>query len=118
MRRLEIECSEQDVSAEDIPRLRRAANRLEECVDREAVRGPLVIRGRRMGERFCPLGSPGSKKLADFLADAKVDPKERQRVAVLCDQLGPIWVIGYRIDDRVKLTALTRRVLHLRARPL
>lgn len=118
MRRLEIECSEQDVSAEDIPRLRRAANRLEECVDREAVRGPLVIRGRRAGERFCPLGSPGSKKLADFLADAKVDPKERQRVAVLCDQLGPIWVIGYRIDDRVKLTALTRRVLHLRARPL
>ena len=118
IRRLEIECSEQEVSPEDIPRLRREANRLEEYVDREAVRAPLVVRGRRPGERFCPLGAPGSKKLADFLADAKVDPKERQRVAVLCDQLGPIWVIGYRIDDRVKLTGLTHRVLHLRARPL
>jgi hypothetical protein len=39
-------------------------------------------------------------------------------VAVLCDHLGPIWVIGFRIDDRVKLTALTRQVLHLSARPL
>lgn len=118
VRRLEIECSEQEVSAEDIPRLRRAASRYEEYVDREAVRVPLVVRGRRPGERFCPLGAPGSKKLADFLADAKVEPRERQRVAVLCDQLGPIWVIGYRIDDRVKLTGLTRRVLHLRARLL
>jgi len=49
---------------------------------------------------------------------AKVAPHERERVAVLCDQLGPIWVIGYRIDDRVKLTELTRRVLHLNARPI
>jgi len=118
VRRLEIDCSELEVSVEDIPRLRREANRFDEYVDREAVRGPLVVRGRRPGERFCPLGAPGSKKLADFLADAKVDPKDRDRVAVLCDQLGPIWVIGHRIDDRVKLTGLTRRVLHLRARPL
>jgi len=118
VRRLEIECTEQEVSTEDIPRLRREANRFDEYVDREAVRGPLVVRGRRPGERFCPLGAPGSKKLADFLADAKIDPKDRDRVAVLCDQLGPIWVIGHRIDDRVKLTGLTHRVLHLRARPL
>ena len=63
-------------------------------------------------------GAPGSKTLSDFLIDAKVDPTQRKRVAVLCDQLGPIWVIGHRIDDRVKLTELTRRILHLRARPL
>ncbi len=118
VRRLEIECAEMDVTDGDIPRLRRAATRMEEYLDRHAVRGPLVVRRRRPGDRFVPLGAPGSKKLGDFLADARVEPKERQRVAVLCDQLGPIWVIGYRIDDRVKLTGLTRRVLHLRARAL
>ena len=79
---------------------------------------PLVVRPRRPGERFFPLGAPGSKKLSDFLTDEKVDPRERRNIAVLCDQLGPIWVIGYRIDDRVKLTSQTRRVLHLEARPL
>jgi len=118
IRRLEIECTVKDVSSNDIPRLRRSGSRLEEYVDFYAVRPPLVVRGRRAGERFFPLGAPGSKKLSDFLTDAKVSPKDRERVAVLCDQLGPIWVIGYRIDDRVKLTGLTRKVLHIRAKSL
>jgi tRNA(Ile)-lysidine synthase len=91
---------------------------MEEFVDFESVHPPLVVRTRRPGDRFLPLGAPGSKKLSDFLIDAKVDVKDRGRVAVLCDQLGPIWVIGYRLDDRVKMTALTKRVLHLRARPM
>ncbi|MGB2985704.1 MAG: tRNA lysidine(34) synthetase TilS [Phycisphaerae bacterium] len=118
IRRLEIDCSIDEVVPDDIPRLRRAAHRMEEHVDLEAVHPPLLVRTRRAGDRFFPLGAPGSKKLSDFLIDSKVAPKERERVAVLCDQLGPIWVIGHRIDDRVKITALTRRVLHLRARPL
>ena len=118
IRRLEIDCSLDDVRGEDIPRLRRAAHRMEEHLDSDAVHPPLVVRRRRAGDRFFPLGAPGSKKLSDFLIDAQVNPTERDRVAVLCDQLGPIWVIGHRIDDRVKMTALTRRVLHLRARPL
>jgi len=118
VRRLEIDCSYLDVSTEDIHRLRRATDRMEEHLDGEAVHPPLVVRTRRPGDRFFPLGAPGSKKLSDFLIDAKVNPKQRERVAVLCDQLGPIWVIGHRIDDRVKMTALTRRVLHLRARSL
>ncbi len=118
IRRLDIDCSIREVTPEEIPRLRRAADRLHECLDFDAVHPPLVVRKRRAGDRFYPLGAPGSKKLSDFLIDGKVDPKERERVAVLCDQLGPIWIIGHRIDDRVKLTALTKRVLHLCARPL
>jgi tRNA(Ile)-lysidine synthase len=118
IRRLEIDCAVNDVTSQDIPQLRRTAHRMSEYVDLDAVHPPLVVRKRRSGDRFFPLGAPGSKKLSDFLTDTKVDPKVRDRVAILCDQLGPIWVIGHRIDDRVKLTALTRRVLHLCARPL
>jgi tRNA(Ile)-lysidine synthase len=118
VRRLEIGCEIMDVTEADIPRLRRSAREMEEYVDLDAVHPPLVVRTRRPGDRFFPLGAPGSKKLSDFLIDAKVDPQARQRVAVLCDHLGPVWVIGHRIDERVKLTALSRRVLHLRARPL
>lgn len=129
VRRLEIECAVKDVSGEDIFRLRRSGRRplssgfaggspMEEYVDFSAVHPPLVVRTKRPGDRFTPLGAPGSKKIADFLADEKVDPRSREHVAVLCDQLGPIWVIGHRIDDRVKLTELTRRVLHMRASKL
>lgn len=118
VRRLEIDCQFEEAAQSDIHRLRRMAGRMEEFVDMDAVRPPLVVRSRRPGDRFVPLGAPGSKKLADFLADEKVEPRDRELVAVLCDQLGPIWVIGHRIDDRVKLTELTRQILHLRARRL
>ncbi len=118
IRRIAIECTVEDSTPAQIPKLRRASDGMEEFVDYDAVKRPLVVRTRRPGERFFPLGAPGTKTLSDFLADNKVDPKQRERVAVLCDHLGPIWVIGHRIDDRVKLTELTRRVLHLRAIPL
>ncbi len=87
----------------------------EEWIDYSRIRLPLVVRTRSPGDRFWPLGAPGSKKLSEFLTDAKVEPAERDRVAVLCDQLGPIWVIGHRIDERVKLTAHSNHVLQLRA---
>lgn len=119
IRRLTLDCTLQEVvKAREIDQLRRAGHRFEEYVDEEAVHPPLVIRQRRPGDRFFPLGAPGSKKLSDFLIDRKVRPNERKQVAVLCDQLGPIWIIGHRIDDRVKLTALTRRVLKLTAKRL
>ena len=87
-------------------------------MDLDSVHPPLVVRTRQPGDRFWPLGAPGSKKLSEFLSDHKVDPRERKRIAVLCDQLGPIWIIGYRIDDRVKITSQTRQVLKLRAEPV
>ncbi len=118
IRRLKIDCSIDRVGSDDIVRLRKSNGPMEEYVDFEAVHPPLVVRRRRAGERFYPLGAPGSKTLSEFLTDGKVDPKARDRVAVLCDQLGPIWIIGHRIDDRVKMTVLTRSVLHLQARPL
>jgi len=118
IRRLAIDCTIEDVEEADIRDLRDKASPMEEYVDFDAVRLPLVVRPRRSGERFFPLGAPGTKKLSDFLTDAKVKPLAREKVAVLCDHLGPIWIIGHRIDDRVKITSLTRRVLHLQARPI
>ncbi len=118
IRRLRIDCSIDAATAADIQRLRRNGDRMNEYIDFEAVRPPLVVRKRRPGDRFLPLGAPGSKKVSDFLIDTKVNPKERDRVAILCDHLGPIWIIGHRLDDRVKLTELTRRVLRVHARSL
>jgi len=90
----------------------------EEWLDLDAVHLPLTVRNRQAGDRFWPLGAPGTRKLSDFLIDAKVPLADRDSVTVLCDHLGPIYVIGYRIDDRVKLTASTRRVLEVRVRSL
>ncbi len=94
----------------------RAAHLGEEWLDYDAVHSPLIVRHREPGDRFWPLGAPGSKKVSEFLIDAKVEPAERSRLAILCDRLGPVYLIGQRIDDRVKLTRQTRRILKVRAR--
>lgn len=118
IRRMRIECRIEEITPDEINRWRRQPHQDEEWADLECVHLPLIVRGRRSGDRFWPLGAPGTKKLSEFLIDAKVDPSERQRVAVLCDQLGPVWIVGHRLDERVKLTRQTRRVLKIRAERL
>ncbi len=78
----------------------------------------LVVRPRRPGERFQPLGLGGTKKLTEFMIDAGIPRAWRRRVPIVASPEGVIWVVGWRIDERVRLTEDTRRVLHLAFRPV
>lgn len=72
-------------------------------LDADKLSFPLRVRGVRPGDRFHPLGSPGKRKLQDFLVDAKVPREERSMVAVV-ESAGEIaWVMGMRIDERFKV---------------
>jgi tRNA(Ile)-lysidine synthase len=83
------------------------------AVDLERVSLPLVVRSLKPGDRFRPLGMAGSKKLSDYLIDAKWPAYLRDEVALVCDQKGIVWVAGLQIEDRVKITSKTKRVLFL-----
>jgi tRNA(Ile)-lysidine synthase len=117
-RHLEIRCQIRPADSGETIQWRRAHPRGEEWLDYDALHLPLIVRSRRPGDRFWPLGAPGTRKVSECLTDAKLDPSAREQVALLCDQLGPVYAIGYRIDDRVKLTASTRNVLHVQTKPL
>lgn len=86
----------------------------EAVVDLDRVSFPLVLRSAKSGDRLRPLGMGGSKKLKDFFIDAKIPRDERRRIPILCNQEHIIWVIGHRLDDRVKVTSNTSRLLRLR----
>ncbi len=118
VRQMRIDCRIEKVTAEELEQWRGQPHTNEEWADFDKVHPPLTVRARRSGDRFWPLGAPGTKKISEFLTDTKVEPAERQRVAVLCDQLGPVWIVGHRLDERVKLTRQTRNVLKLRAENL
>ena len=66
------------------------------------VRWPLVIRPPRPGERFHPLGAPGSKRLSRFLIDQKVPPWWRRRTVVVADQEGPWWAGPWSLAERAR----------------
>ncbi len=86
-------------------------------LDAEAVRAPLVVRTLKAGDRFGPLGLEGSKKVGDYLTDRKVPPMLRDEIPAVCDQDGIIWLVGFEIADRVKVTDRTKKVLRLESVP-
>jgi tRNA(Ile)-lysidine synthase len=73
----------------------------------------LWIRRRRPGDRFQPLGMNMPKKLYEFMVDAKIPRAWRGRVPIICSPQQIIWVVGWRIDDRVKLTKASKETLRL-----
>ena len=87
------------------------------CLDADLVPGPLLIRPRRPGDTFVPLGGPGTRKLKSFLIDRKVPVDERGRIPLVLSGDRIAWVVGYQIDDRFKVTPHTRRILLLEKEP-
>ena len=73
----------------------------------------LTVRGRRPGDRFRPLGMAHSRKLQDFMVDSAIPRSWRDIVPIVCSPQQIIWVTGWRIDDRVKVTTGTDGVLRL-----
>jgi len=73
----------------------------------------LTVRGRRAGDRFHPLGMAHSRKLQDFMVDTAIPRSWRGSVPIVCSPAQVVWVVGWRIDDRVKVTTATQGVLRL-----
>jgi tRNA(Ile)-lysidine synthase len=63
--------------------------------DPRSVTFPLQVRTFRPGDRFRPSGMEGSKKLKDFLIDAKVDREVRVTLPLLEGE-EILWVVGMR----------------------
>jgi len=80
-------------------------------LDWDKLTQPMEVRSIRPGDRFRPLGMKGHKKVSDYLTDRKLPRPLRDEVLLLCDRQGPIWLVGYEIDERVKIDNRTKRVL-------
>jgi tRNA(Ile)-lysidine synthase len=72
-----------------------------------------MIRGFRVGDWFIPLGMKGKKKLQDFFVDEGIPNYQRSSVPILVADDTIVWIIGYRLDDRYKVTPDTKRVLKI-----
>jgi tRNA(Ile)-lysidine synthase len=82
-------------------------------LDLERASGELMVRCVKPGDRFYPLGLGYPKKLGQFMIDAKIPCGWRRRIPVVFSAGQILWLVGYRLDDRVKITEKTRQVLRL-----
>ena len=100
-----------DLAALDI---RRDKNPNVEYLDLDRVDGPLVVRRRRPGDRFVPLGLSGQKKIGKFLTTARVPRSIREALLVFEGGRQIVWVCPVRISECAKVSRVTRRVLMLK----
>jgi len=88
-------------------------NKEKAFLDFDKLIPPLVARTRLPGDRFIPLGMSGEKKLQDFFVDKKVPKRKRDKIAIVECQGQVIWIGEMIIDDRLKVTSNTEKVLIL-----
>jgi tRNA(Ile)-lysidine synthase len=85
---------------------------MEAYLDAEALPDGLVVRTRRNGDRFFPIGAPGAKKFKDVLIDKKI-PRHRRDMPLLCADHEVYYAVGLTVSERVKVRPDTKTILHI-----
>jgi tRNA(Ile)-lysidine synthase len=81
------------------------------ALDFEALKFPLILRHWQKGDYFHPLGTTGRKKLSDYFVDKKIPVTDKNKIWILSSGEQILWILGYQIDDRNKVTDKTNKIL-------
>ena len=73
----------------------------------------LAWRGRAEGDRYRPLGSPGSAKLSDLLINRKIPSERREALPVVLSGAEILWVPGLPPAESARLAGPTKGALRL-----
>jgi tRNA(Ile)-lysidine synthase len=84
-----------------------------EWFDWEKIKPPLIVRMRKDGDRFIPLGLVEEKKVGRFLIDQRVPQRIRKKVLVVADSEKIIWLWPIRMCGQAKITEKTKKILRL-----
>jgi len=107
------------ISVSDLPPdWRRNDDRMLAYLAADRLLDPLLLRPRRSGDTFWPLGLGHEKPLRGYMIDAKIPRRQRDHLPLLTSRDQIAWVVGWRIDQRFAINASTERVIVARCQPV
>lgn len=86
----------------------------EALLDHDLLKSELWIRSWTEGDRIQPIGFNGTKKVSDILTEMKIPNYLRQNYPVVTIGDEIIWIPGYRIAEKFKVTDQTKTALHIK----
>ena len=109
-----IQAATLEADGSRIEKFKTKKNNCIESFDWDKVKLPLMVRSRKAGDRFWPLGLEAEKKIGKFLTAAKVPHHLRRKLLVIEDSEKIIWLWPVRIGEQAKITEGTQKVLQLK----
>lgn len=73
----------------------------------------MKVRYRRNGDRFKPFGMKNTKKVKDFLIDAKIDRKDRDKLPIITSASDIIWIVPLRISEDYKVSSKSKNIVRI-----
>ncbi|MDY0152010.1 MAG: tRNA lysidine(34) synthetase TilS [Candidatus Cloacimonas sp.] len=87
-------------------------------LDADKIALPFSVRYRKPGDKFIPFGMKHFKRLKEFFIDEKVPKYDRGLIPIFDDGSKLFWIVGHRIDDRVRYDEATTHYLQIVAEPI
>ncbi len=84
-----------------------------QVVDAHALDGGAILRHRRPGDRFAPLGLGGTRKLKDYFGDLGLAPQERDQALLIVARGEIVWIVGRAVSQHAAVTARTGAVAQI-----
>ena len=92
-------------------------NFMEAVFDANLLKGSLLVRNFRNGDRFQPLGMSGHKKVKDLFIANRLPLRTRAVLPLLVMDNEILWIPGYGRSDFARIGSATKISLHLKVIP-
>lgn len=78
------------------------------------IKDKIILRYRKKGDKFIPIGMSGNKKLKDMFIDMKIEKSLRDKIPLICFGSEIAWIVGYRVSDKFKVDENTIKILEIK----
>ena len=81
--------------------------------DCDTIGGKILIRNRKIGDKYSPIGLIGSKTIKKMMIDEKIPAESRKELPVFEAGDDIIWTAGLNICENYKVKISTKRILQI-----